>query len=332
MRRCRSCRSTTADRRSHVQLRSRWLSRGPRLRPLALGEAGALRPRAAGSAASCSSAAGAATSTTGLAQLAEARQSGRKPPVQFVKAADAGKPGGDGRDRHDVGRVRARSRAGQAGGPGERRRAAVDSRGAHYDAELRRLQDFVSRFAQNTARSIVGFSISPSRTPTSRRASFPLVRPRQAADAFRDALDGISASFAGQDKWRAEAMAATAVAAVREIQALQAPHIAEADEAVMARLETAHGGAEAAARSALATLTGRWPRPLRGPRLRAATTALDQFVDVGKQIIVFSRRNTDVESLALSMNEKRRLVQVCETELQSLQEALAKRGYPRGRY
>ncbi len=124
---------------------------------------------------------------------------------------------------------------------------------------------------------------------------------------------------------------AKAVAAVRDIQVLQAPHIADAEDAVMTRLEKRMAGSEAAARSALATLRTVAP-PASRSRLESASAALDQFADVNKQIIVLSRRNTDVQSLALSMNEKRRLVAACDAALKSLQDALAKRGYPRGRY
>ena len=75
----------------------------------------------------------------------------------------------------------------------------------------------------------------------------------ETADAFRDALDR-AIGAAGRDPWQARALAATAVAAVREIQALQAPHIAEPTDAVMARLEARMSSAEKTARDAVARL------------------------------------------------------------------------------
>jgi thioredoxin-like negative regulator of GroEL len=54
-----------------------------------------------------------------------------------------------------------------------------------------------------------------------------------AADEFRDALEAIPSAVPAKDPWRLKAVIATAVAAVREIQVLQAPHIADPDDAAM---------------------------------------------------------------------------------------------------
>jgi hypothetical protein len=45
------------------------------------------------------------------------------------------------------------------------------------------------------------------------------------------------------------------------------------------------------------------------------------------EIIALSRRNTNVRSLALSLDQKRTLTAACETSLRELQNALAKRGF-----
>ena len=139
------------------------------------------------------------------------------------------------------------------------------------------------------------------------------------ADAFRDTMDALN----GADAWRVKALAATAVAAVREIQALQAPHIAEAGDAAMTEMEKRMAAAEASARSALRQLA-----PLVGaPRLVTANAALDRFMIAHAEITALSRRNTNVRSLALALNEKGKLTAVCEDGLQRLRDALAKRGF-----
>ena len=127
------------------------------------------------------------------------------------------------------------------------------------------------------------------------------------------------------DKWRVEALVATAVATVREIQVLQAPHIADADEAVMTRMEKSMATSEAAARNALTTLSS-LVEPRSQPNIVAAKAALDRFMAVNQQIISLSRRNTNVRSLALSLNEKGKLIPRCEEVLHALRDALAKRG------
>jgi hypothetical protein len=118
---------------------------------------------------------------------------------------------------------------------------------------------------------------------------------------------------------------------VREIQVLQAPHIADPDDSAMSRLEQRMAASESDARSALTTLN-----PLiqaaSHSNLSDATAALDQFMAVNKQIVSLSRRNTNVRSLALSLDQKRPLTTACEQSLHDLRDALAKRGYPRGRW
>lgn len=65
----------------------------------------------------------------------------------------------------------------------------------------------------------------------------------------------------------------------------------------------------------------------------AANTAVMADTDdasvmaVHAQIMALSRRNTNVRSLALSLNEKGKLTHACEDSLRALRDALAKRGF-----
>jgi hypothetical protein len=119
---------------------------------------------------------------------------------------------------------------------------------------------------------------------------------------------------------------ATAVKTVREIQVLQAPHIADADAAVMTRMEKEMATSEMTARDALDKL-----RPLVGSAsaqtVTAAGAALDRFMGLNAEIIALSRRNTNVRSLALSLDQKREIVVKCEDTLRALRGALEKREY-----
>jgi hypothetical protein len=191
----------------------------------------------------------------------------------------------------------------------------------HYTRESELLRAFAAQFedysklddqilvlaTENTNRKAQRLSFGPGFTE---------------ADAFRDAIDAL-AGAAGADAWRVKALAATAIAAVREIQALQAPHIAEAGEAAMTEMEKRMAAAEASARGALRELA-----PLVGaPRLAAANAAFDRFLKAHAEITALSRRNTNVRSLALALNEKGKLTGACEESLSELREALAKRGF-----
>ena len=65
--------------------------------------------------------------------------------------------------------------------------------------------------------------------------------------------------------------------------------------------------------------------------MTTASKSLDTFMALNAQIVGLSRKNTNVRSLALSLDEKRKLTAPCEDSLRSLEAALTKRGYPAGR-
>jgi hypothetical protein len=145
----------------------------------------------------------------------------------------------------------------------------------------------------------------------------------EAATAFQAALSRTTPANAG---WQARAVALTAVAAVRDIQVLQARHIPEDEEAVMTELEQAMRDAEKVARESLGSLA-HLPAPVSQGDLRIANEALDRFVSLNTEILGLSRRNSNVHSLALSLGEKGKLASKCEGELRALQAELAKRGF-----
>ena len=97
----------------------------------------------------------------------------------------------------------------------------------------------------------------------------------------------------------------------------------------MARLEQRMAAAHAVARAALASLDPLVQSASR-PRIAAATTALDTFMNLNAQIVALSRRNTNVRSLALSLDQKRQVAGPCEDALRALVAALDKHGYSGG--
>ncbi len=188
----------------------------------------------------------------------------------------------------------------------------------------------MTRFAAYDAldRSILDLAVENTNLKAQRLSFGPA---QDAADAFRDALDALPPSVPSKDTWQVRALVATAVGAVREIQALEAPHIAEPDDAAMARIERRMAASGATARNAVDTLATIVP-PGSGPKLAAARTALDQFTKVHAEILALSHRNTNVRSLALSLTQKPALVAACEERLHALNDALAKRGFGMSRF
>ena len=194
-----------------------------------------------------------------------------------------------------------------------------------FEEELKLLEQFRGRFAeyQKVDTDILALAVENTNFKA-QQLSFTTAQ--QAVDALSASLDELALQDDSKEAWRVRALAGQVVARARELQALQAPHIAESSDQAMTQIEQRMAAAEAAARDALKTLTATVPAGLR-PKVAAATTQLDQLVATNQQVIDLSRRNTNVRSMALALNQKRAAVTGCEEPLHALQQALAKRGY-----
>jgi hypothetical protein len=260
-----------------------------------------------------------------LERLSQARQVSAELLVQFTKAADASnKAVMADTDDASVAFAREAEQAKRAVQTNiDTLRPILES--LDYSDESRLLQQFVPRFAEyrELDRRILDLAVENSNLKA-QRLSFGAAQ--EAADSFRDSLEAVGPLDPAKDTWRVKAQVAMAIASVREIQVLQAPHIAEADDTAMTRVEKRMATSEAAARSALEALAPLVNAPSR-PRLAAAVAALDGFMSVNAQIIVLSRRNTNVRSLALSLNQKGKATGACEESLHALRGALATRGF-----
>ena len=193
-----------------------------------------------------------------------------------------------------------------------------------YSNELRLLDEFDKRFAEYRAldRSVLDLAVENTNLKAQRLSFGPA---REASDVYRTSLDTLMPARQA-DMWRVKALAASSVAAVRDIQVLQAPHIAEADDAAMTRIEARMATEESDARNTLKTLAG-LAAPGSRSQLTDASAVLDRFMGLNAQIVMLSRRNTNVRSLALSLGQKRMMAGVCEDSLRALQDALSKRGF-----
>ena len=194
--------------------------------------------------------------------------------------------------------------------------------GLRYEEEGQLLQAFATSFAEyrELDRRILQLAVENTNLKAQRIAFGP---GQEAVDTFSDALASLAPGDAS-NRWRVQAAAATAVARVREIQVMQAPHIASSSDAAMTSLEQRMAASEAATRAALETLAP-LVRVTDRARLAAAGTALDRFMALNGEIAALSRRNTNVRSLALTLNDKGKLTAACDERLQALQETLGRR-------
>jgi hypothetical protein len=189
---------------------------------------------------------------------------------------------------------------------------------------IRSLEEFSAHFAEyrEVDRSVLALAVDNTNLQAQRLAFGPA---REAADAFRDALGVIASSSPPSDRCSIEALVAKATIAVREIQALLAPHIAESRDATMTDMERNLANLDASARSAVKSLQES-VSPSARPALAGAVSALDRFDAISGQIVALSRRNTHVRALELSLRTKPALAAACDNSLRALQEMLAKEG------
>jgi hypothetical protein len=264
-----------------------------------------------------------------LKELGDARQIAANLLVQFKTATDAANRAVmAGSDQNAATFAREAEQAKQ-GIRGDIEALTAKLHDLGYTDEGARLQEFAQRFGAYDALDRRVLELATQNTNVkAQQLSFGAAQ--EAADAFRDALDAAVAAGAVGNRSQLRALTSTALASLREIQVLQAPHIADASDDAMTRMEKRMQTAEASARASLQGLTSLVP-PSGQPHLAAAAAALDRFMTTHAQIIELSRRNSNVRALVLSLEEKRTLIPPCEESLIALRDALVRRGYPGGR-
>jgi hypothetical protein len=257
-----------------------------------------------------------------LTRQVEARQLASELQVQLTKAADASNR--SVMSDNDEASAAAAREAGHAAEEvlrsSQQLRSIWQSMG--YSEELALLDAFDARFAEY--RMLDGEILSLAVENTNVKAQRLSFGPAsEAALAFRTTIDAAAKAARPADSSRADAVAAGARAAVLQIQVLQAPHIAESDDLAMTRLEEQMAASERMARQALDQLRALLP-PSSTAQLTAALATLDRFMMLNGEIVMLSRRNSDVRSLALTLGRKRAVIAQCEDQIRALRETLAK--------
>ena len=256
-----------------------------------------------------------------LRQLLEARRLASELHLEFTKAAEAATRAvmADTDDASHAAADEARRARQVVELDIDALRTALQSLG--YNDELHMLDGFNARFAEyrEVDDEILPLAVENTNLKAQRLAFGPA---QEAADTFGAALDASVRAGATGGSCCAEAIAARALTGVLAMQVLQAPHIAESDDAAMTRMEDQMKASAERARRGLDQL--RRTRASSDARLTAAGAALDRFLEINTEIVALSRRNTNVRSLALSLGRKRTATAACEDRLRELEEALSK--------
>jgi hypothetical protein len=114
---------------------------------------------------------------------------------------------------------------------------------------------------------------------------------------------------------------------VLRIQTLLAPHIAEESDQKMDELEARMAQEDLEIRKDLEGLSALL-KPGGSPDLEAAASRYATFNGIKAQIIKLSRANTNVRSLALSLNQKRKVMLMCQDALTALEQAIQQEPIP----
>lgn len=115
-------------------------------------------------------------------------------------------------------------------------------------------------------------------------------------------------------------------AAALWIHVLHASHIASPDDEEMDGIEKIIHENDAVVRRSLAVISSLLPSEKKA-LLQQAEAFYDTFMEVTARVLELSRRNTNIKSLDLSLNRKRKISSQCEEILTSLQEAVQSRSF-----
>jgi hypothetical protein len=146
---------------------------------------------------------------------------------------------------------------------------------------------------------------------------------RDAMAVFEDALLKL---MNGQESGPIGRLAAHALAAGLKIQVLHAPHIASPNDEEMNAIEKSIRENDTTVRRSLDAL-----QPLVSPDrqsiLRQAEDAYHKFENLTATVTELSRQNTNIKSMELSLNRKRKITSQCEEILTSLQDVVHSRSF-----
>jgi hypothetical protein len=168
---------------------------------------------------------------------------------------------------------------------------------------------------------LLGLAVQNTNLKAYRLAFGPAAEMLQQADgALAHIVQSRAESDSPEDK-KVILLADDARISALRILALLPPHIAEESDQKMDEMEALMAREDRAIRNDLADLAA-----IKGlaedSDLATAAARYASFTDLRSQILKLSRENTNVRSLAISLNEKRKAMFLCQDALSALEQAI----------
>ena len=192
--------------------------------------------------------------------------------------------------------------------------ALLETGGTGNEKDL--LHQFAGKFAefQRVDNDLLRLAVQNTNLKASRLAFGP-------AAAALGEMDAALSRLAAADDLKIVRFANDARTAALRIQALLPPHIAEENDQKMDELEARMAREDRVVHQSLAGLAA-LPNLSGNADLQTATANYARFSETKAQILKLSRENTNVHSLNISLNEKRKIMFLCQDALAALKNAI----------
>ena len=184
------------------------------------------------------------------------------------------------------------------------------------------LDQFSKAFSefQQVDKELLDLAVKNTNLKASALAFGPAAQAMSELDSALSHITVESVTSSSSSAKHAMLSAASAQAAARRIQVLLPPHIAEESDKKMDELEALMAKEDQDVRRDLKELTVLVPAG--NADLKTATASYSRFTELKAQILKLSRENTNVRSLSISLNQKRKVTALCQDTLAALEKAI----------
>ncbi len=183
------------------------------------------------------------------------------------------------------------------------------------------LADFLKAFSefQRVDKELLDLAVKNTNLKAYSLAFGPAADEIKEMDAALSRLIAQNAGSAFSNARQVMLLAAGAETGALRIQALLPPHIAEESDTKMDELEARMGREDQQVQKDIKVLEALLPS---NQDVETAKSHYGHFTEIKAQILKLSRENTNVRSLMISLNEKRKVTALCQDSLSALENTI----------